>query len=93
MPSNIAATKESLLISIITADAEETIALRRTVGIEADNNIIDENEIEIRSVINELCTKHHVSTENVLSQTIFLNGKYFTKGFILLMVNIFLIMY
>lgn len=76
---NISATEESFLVDIVTQDFEETIALRRTIGTDAKV----EPEIMVKSLgetwsneIDEsLCTKHQVSTENVQSQTIFLNGE------------------
>lgn len=43
---DVAATKESLLIDIVMEDANETIALRRTVGTDVFNSISEfENEI------------------------------------------------
>ncbi|XP_063891069.1 uncharacterized protein LOC110379170 [Helicoverpa armigera] len=74
---NISATEESFLVDIVMQDFEETIALRRTIGTDAEDtpeNIIYSkldtlsNELDVN-----LFTKHQVSTENVQSQTIFLN--------------------
>lgn len=79
--SNISATEESFHIDIVMQDFEETIALRRTIGTDADASaeVVEKDAFETSSMdIDEnLCTKHEVSTENVQSQTIFLNGKYF----------------
>lgn len=72
--SNIAATEESVLIDIVMDDMEETIALRRSIGTDADsmsplNKEID-NEVKDVALDSEL----QVKTENVHSQTIFLYG-------------------
>ncbi|XP_059054179.1 uncharacterized protein LOC131848374 [Achroia grisella] len=76
---NVSATEESLLINIVTDDIEETIALRRTIGTNAE----DELDIlkpctvlcSMASILkndNGFCYKSEVNTENIHSQTIFL---------------------
>lgn len=81
--TNIAVTKESHFIDIVTHDVEETIALRRTIGIDAEEDPNDfEQEVVLDSFINvtrddSFCNKHEIATENVQSQTIFLYGKYY----------------
>ncbi|XP_026324314.1 uncharacterized protein LOC113233403 isoform X2 [Hyposmocoma kahamanoa] len=72
LSSDIAATEESVLIDIVMDDMEETIALRRSIGTDADsisqlNKKID-NEVKDVALDSEL----QVKTENVHSQTIFL---------------------
>ncbi|XP_050553191.1 uncharacterized protein LOC118262371 isoform X2 [Spodoptera frugiperda] len=73
---DIAATEESCLVDIVMQDFEETIALRRTVGTDAEEKPVDIKD-DVDSLNNDfdetLCLKHEVSTENVQSQTIFLN--------------------
>uniref|UniRef100_A0A2A4JR26 Small RNA 2'-O-methyltransferase n=1 Tax=Heliothis virescens TaxID=7102 RepID=A0A2A4JR26_HELVI len=73
---NISATEESCHIDIVMQDFEETIALRRSIGTDADETPVITNS-KIDTLSNEvdvnLFTKHQVSTENVQSQTIFLN--------------------
>ncbi|XP_026728682.1 uncharacterized protein LOC113494504 isoform X3 [Trichoplusia ni] len=75
--SNISATEESCHIDIVMQDFEETIALRRTIGTDADESaeVVEKDAVETSSaeIDENLCTKHEVSTENVQSQTIFLN--------------------
>ncbi|CAH0405786.1 unnamed protein product [Chilo suppressalis] len=76
----VAATKNSLLIDIITEDKEETIVLRRTIGTDADDDLlIFENELDdtrgsMTNVmhIDSACNKVHHESENVNSQTLFL---------------------
>ncbi|XP_063828933.1 uncharacterized protein LOC135078262 [Ostrinia nubilalis] len=74
--SNIANTEESLLIDIVMDDREETIALRRTIGTEADDEtVLFEQETILGSLTNimkadSFYDKHE--TENVHSQTIFI---------------------
>lgn len=79
LETTIATTEESLLIDIITDDREETIALRRTIGTDADDEpALFEQEIVRGSLMNVMkaddsfCNKHE--TENVHSQTIFIYG-------------------
>lgn len=61
-------------------DHEETIALRRTIGTEI--NVVPQMKTKFKddNLSNDFdkkkCTKHEVSSENVQSQTIFLNGTY-----------------
>lgn len=78
VPSCISATEESLHIDIIMQDCEETIALRRTIGTESTVETEIKKQCDVEKwgtdFNKELCTKHEVSTENVQSQTIFLNG-------------------
>ncbi|XP_075990957.1 hen1 methyltransferase [Anticarsia gemmatalis] len=73
----IAATKESLLIDIITSDAQETIALRRSIGTEveysAESFDKDQEELLSNDIDINLLTHHDVSKENIHSHTIFLN--------------------
>ncbi|KAJ0180985.1 hypothetical protein K1T71_003070 [Dendrolimus kikuchii] len=72
---DIATTEESFLIDIIMEDHQETISLRRTIA--TDTN--DEQETLIKSIsdhihtIDSNCGKNEIITENVPSQTIFLN--------------------
>lgn len=72
--SDIAATEESVLIDIVMHDMEETIALRRSIGTDADSmGPLNEDigkEVKDIALNNEL----QVRTENVHSQTIFLYG-------------------
>ncbi|XP_022823813.1 uncharacterized protein LOC111354527 isoform X2 [Spodoptera litura] len=73
---DISATEESYLVDIVMQDFEETVALRRTVGTDAEEKPIEAKD-DTGSINNDfdetLCPKHEVSTENVQSQTIFLN--------------------
>ncbi|KAH9645784.1 hypothetical protein HF086_012511 [Spodoptera exigua] len=73
---DISATEESYLVDIVMQDFEETVALRRTVGTDAEKKL-SEAEYDIGSLNNDfdetMCPKHEVSSENVQSQTIFLN--------------------
>ncbi|KAJ8734592.1 hypothetical protein PYW08_013842 [Mythimna loreyi] len=75
VPSCISATEECLRIDIITQDCEETMALRRTIATDLVAEI--ERPFNVGKSTHDfdknLCTKHEVSTENVQSQTIFLN--------------------
>ncbi|XP_013183355.2 uncharacterized protein LOC106129367 isoform X1 [Amyelois transitella] len=77
--TNVATTKESLLVDIVMDGLEETIALRRTVGTDADEDPVEfEQEMVLGSLLNVMrndsfCNKHDIETENVHSQTIFLN--------------------
>lgn len=82
METEIAETKESKLIEIITEDTRQIIALQRSIATEADgDSMIFEDEMLIRSVSNTLMNedddfdKQNISTENIHSQTIFLYGK------------------
>lgn len=75
----VAATEKSLLIDIVMDDIHETIAMRRTIGTDAEGDPMGfENETLIRSVSNTIVNdfsffdKHDVAIEN--DQTIFLNG-------------------
>lgn len=75
----ISATKESLLIDIVMDDKQETIAMRRTIGTDAEEDPMGyENETLIRSVSNTVIyednffDKHGVEIETDI--TIFLNG-------------------
>ncbi|CAG9783215.1 unnamed protein product [Diatraea saccharalis] len=76
----IAITKESLLIDIITEDNEETIALRRTIGTDAEDDLlIFENEQEhtrgsMTNVMNidSFNDKPINGSEEIHSQTLFL---------------------
>ncbi|CAH1643663.1 unnamed protein product [Spodoptera littoralis] len=73
---DISATEESYLVDIVMQDFEETVALRRTVGTDAEEKPIeakDDNGSLNNDFDETLCLKHEVSTENVQSQTIFLN--------------------
>ncbi|KAG6457074.1 hypothetical protein O3G_MSEX010095 [Manduca sexta] len=74
---NISATEESCFIGIVMDGVEETIALHRTIGTDAEVDIMDmENETLIHDIDNDLkgfYIRPEVSTENVQSQTIFLN--------------------
>lgn len=77
--SDIAATEESVLIDIVMDDMEETIALRRSIGTDADSMSPLNKEIVLRKINNEvkdvaLDSELQVKTENVHSQTIFLYG-------------------
>lgn len=83
LESQIATTEESLLIDIVTDDKEETIALRRTIGTDADDEpIIFAQERILGSLTNVMKAdsfyyKHE--TDNVHSQTIFIYGKLVLK--------------
>lgn len=73
--SYVAATEESLLIDIIMDDMEETIALRRTIGTDAEDPIVFEKETKDENPINVAKEEKLIATtENVHSQTIFLYG-------------------
>ncbi|XP_073967543.1 hen1 methyltransferase isoform X4 [Choristoneura fumiferana] len=78
-PSAIAATKESLLIGIITDDALETVAMRRTVGTDPGMDTeLYEQELELTNVTSimndDACyEKAPFSTRIINSQTIFLH--------------------
>ncbi|XP_072935151.1 uncharacterized protein Hen1 [Epargyreus clarus] len=76
-PGNVAATKESFFIDIVTEDIEETIALRRSIATEVDyNSDVVESEAILETVIS--VTKDDsldfmLPIEAVNSETIFLN--------------------
>lgn len=81
--NDIAATEECMFIGIVTEDGEETIAMRRHIGIspEFDLDII-ENEDLIQSVVNlskddSFSYETNIDMENIQSQTIFLYGEAF----------------
>lgn len=73
---SIAETEKTFFVDIITDDYRETIALRRTVGTDAN----DEQELLLKSIsghsLYNISGKDAIITENVYSQTIFLNGNY-----------------
>lgn len=77
--ADVAATKKSLLIDIVMDDIHETIAMRRTIGTDAEGDpMAFEDETLIRSVSNTIVNdynffdKHDVGIDN--DDTIFLNG-------------------
>lgn len=75
LSSDIAATEESVLIDIVMDDKEETIALRRSIGTDADS-MDDDKETDVGYKVKNvaLYSGLQVKSENVHSQTIFLNG-------------------
>ncbi|KAJ8734235.1 hypothetical protein PYW07_014786 [Mythimna separata] len=77
VPSCVSATEVTLRSDIIVQDCEETMALRRTIGTDLTIEPELERQLNVRNSSHDfdksLCTKHEVSTENVQSQTIFLN--------------------
>lgn len=83
LESKIATTEKSLLIDIVMDDREETIALRRTIGTDADDEpALFEQETILGSLTNVMkadsfYNKHE--TENVHSQTIFIYGIFLTN--------------
>ncbi|XP_053600608.1 uncharacterized protein Hen1 isoform X2 [Plodia interpunctella] len=77
--TNVSATEESLLVDIVMDGLEETIALRRTIGTDAEDEPTEfEQETVMGSLLNVMrndsfCNNAEIETENVHSQTIFLN--------------------
>lgn len=83
---SVSATEKSHVIEIITEGTQETIALRRTIGTDAESEPVGiEEETLIRSVSNNLVNeeinkeKQEITKENVQAQTIFLYGKIFNE--------------
>lgn len=80
----IAATKESRLIGIVTDEALETVAMRRTVGTDPGmDSELYEQELELANVTSimndDACyEKAPFSTMIINSQTIFLYGTFST---------------
>ncbi|KAM3966666.1 hen1 methyltransferase [Aphomia sociella] len=74
--SNVSAPEESFLINIIMDNMEETIALRRTIGTDADieSDILDKENIlgGLVNIIKDDNFYYKSEIENVHSQTIFL---------------------
>ncbi|XP_045512911.1 uncharacterized protein LOC123707143 isoform X2 [Pieris brassicae] len=73
---NIAATEKCHIISIITQDSEEQVALRRSIGTDPGPSIID-HEAALETVINitkhdSLCNFKEYDSEDVPGQMIFL---------------------
>ncbi|XP_038209491.1 uncharacterized protein LOC119830513 [Zerene cesonia] len=72
---NVAATQNSCIISIVTHDTEELVALKRSIATELDPDIVDQEAI-IEQVINitKECSLNFPKADNedVQSQTIFL---------------------
>lgn len=73
------ATEENMLVDIIMDDPQDPIDLHRSIGTDAEAENIDctdKNQIDNLSndIDINLFTRHEVSTENICSQTIFLNG-------------------
>lgn len=81
--NDIAATEECMFIGIVTEDGEETIAMRRHIGISPEFDLeIIENEDLIQSVVNlskddSFSYERNIDMENIQSQTIFLYGEAF----------------
>lgn len=76
--NTVSATEESYLIAIVMEDMEESIALRRGIATNTDSEPL-ECETVIQCINHESSHKfyeeHVPCTENVESQTIFLNGQ------------------
>lgn len=76
---DISATEESLFIGIVTENGEESIPLRRNIGIDPhlEFEVVD-NEV-LESVINitkddDFLCKTNKDTESITSETVFIYG-------------------